>query len=90
MPNLALARLVRAFLFTREGIMLAAKANPDALLTGAQAARAVGVSRQLINAWREKGWLTQQSDGKYRYADVVEIERRTRRSVHSSRKLRLA
>lgn len=60
-------------------------ADFDAMLTGAQAARAVGVSKQLVNNWRARG-LLKQTDGRYRYGDVVDVERRTRRSTRSSRR----
>jgi hypothetical protein len=64
--------------------------DPDSLLTGAQAARAVHRSRQLIRRWAQLGHLTPAgytADGAplYRLGDVWAAERTTRRSPHSSR-----
>lgn len=60
--------------------------NLDARLTGAQAAAMVGRSRQLVHAWAQAGHLTRGEDGLYRLGDVLEAERRTRRSPRSHRK----
>jgi hypothetical protein len=62
----------------------------DALLTGAQAARAVGVYRQLIRRWAQLGRLTAAAKGPrgeplYRYRDVLRAEQATRRSKQSHR-----
>lgn len=59
--------------------------NLDARLTGAQAALAVGVSRQLFNYWRDSGKLLRGPDGRYRYGDALAVEKATRRSALSSR-----
>lgn len=59
-------------------------ANPDTLLTGAQAAHLVGVSRQLIQYWHDRGHL-EQIDGRYRYEDVLDVEARMRHNKFSSR-----
>lgn len=58
----------------------------NARLTATQAATAVGVSKQLINYWRASGKLTRGPDGRYRYADVLTVERLTRGSCHSHRR----
>jgi len=68
--------------------------NLDALLSGAQAARAVGVYRQLIRRWVQLGHLTPAARGPkgeplYRYRDVLAAERVTRRSPQSRRRLAL-
>ena len=49
----------------------------DTLVTGAQAARLAGVSRQLVRRWEELGHLV-RTDGKYRAIDVLKAESRTR------------
>jgi hypothetical protein len=61
--------------------------NPDALLTGAQAARLVGVSKQLVRRWRQLGHLEPVAEHppRYRVRDVWKAERATRRSPHSHR-----
>jgi len=65
--------------------------NPvDALLTGAQAARAIGVSRGLINQWRIRGHLEQQPDGRYKYGDVLRADLKVSKSGKSYRGPRLA
>lgn len=61
--------------------------NLDARLTGAQAAAAAGVSRQLIYSWWTAGDLTRGPDGRYRYGDVLAVERAKRRSGYSHRRL---
>ena len=50
----------------------------DTLLTPSQAARALGISRQLFNDWRRRGRITANADGLYVYRDVAELERVTR------------
>lgn len=61
----------------------------DALLTGAQAARAAGVSRANICHWRNTGRLTLRGwrgrSPLYRFGDVLDVERDTRRSRKSPR-----
>lgn len=64
--------------------------DPDTLLTGAEAARAVFRSRQLIRRWVQLGHLSPHSyaaDGapRYRLGDVWAAEVATRRSPLSSR-----
>jgi hypothetical protein len=59
--------------------------NLDAHLTGSQAAKAAGVSKQLINYWRTSGKLPRQADGKYKLGDVLTTEARMRNSVQSHR-----
>ena len=61
--------------------------NLDALLTGTQAARLAGVSKQLVRRWRQLGHLqpTAGTPPRYRVRDILEAERATRRSPHSSR-----
>lgn len=58
--------------------------NLNAYVTGAQAARIAGVSKQLVNYWRSKGHL-EQHGGRYRLGDVLTIEQRMRANAHSSR-----
>lgn len=62
----------------------------DARITGAQAALAIGVSKQLINYWRTTGRLTPGADRRYRWGDIIEAEHATRHSPHSSRHQRHA
>ena len=64
--------------------------DPDTLLTGAQAARAANVTRQLIHGWVRLGQLhpadhTDDGTPRYRLGDVWAAERTTRRSAFSSR-----
>lgn len=54
-------------------------ANLDARITGSQAARLIGVSRQLINDWWKRGRLAKGDDGRYRYGDILEADRKARR-----------
>jgi len=49
----------------------------DTLVTGAQAARIAGVSRQLIRRWEQLGRITRMQ-GKYRAGDVLKAEADTR------------
>jgi DNA-binding transcriptional MerR regulator len=63
--------------------------NLDALITGTQAARLAGVSKQLIRRWRLLGHL-QPADPtpgrpRYRVRDVLAAERDTRRAPQSNR-----
>lgn len=60
----------------------------DARLRPADAARAVGVSKQLINAWRTRGWVKPDDLGRYRLGDVLQVERQKRRSPFSTRNVR--
>lgn len=80
MPTTSLTTTVRLFAFPGVSML----ADPDTLLTGAQAAHLVGVSRQLIRYWHDRGHL-EQVDGRYRYQDVLEVESRMRHSRYSSR-----
>lgn len=62
----------------------------DALLTGAQAADYLGLSRQLIHRWRTLGHIhpdpaSPAGHPLYRLGDLLVAERRTRRSGKSSR-----
>lgn len=63
-------------------------ADKDALVTGAEAARLIGESKQLVYSWSKRGLLTRQPDGRYRYGDVIEVERATRNNKHSTRNTR--
>lgn len=49
----------------------------DTLVTGAQAGRLVGVTRQLVRRWEQLGHLRRVS-GKYRAGDVLKAEAKTR------------
>lgn len=63
----------------------------DALVTGAEAARLVGVTRHLVGMWKRAGKLTPKDrrgrSPLYRLGDVLQVERDTRRSRHSHRRL---
>ena len=62
--------------------------DPDAQLTVTQAAALARVSKQLVNWWRASGRITaQRRNGQwcYRLADVLNVERATRRSPQSHR-----
>lgn len=67
-------------------------ANPEALLTGAQAAAAVGTYPQRIYTWVARGNLTPAEgpdvpdDGRkyYRYRDVLAAETATRTAVQEN------
>lgn len=61
--------------------------NLDARLRPVDAARAVGISKQLLNWWRTAGKLEPDTRGRYRLGDVLRVERQTRQSTHSSRHL---
>jgi hypothetical protein len=60
--------------------------NLDARLKPADAARAAGVSKQLLNWWRSEGKVRADERGRYRLGDVLDVERATRRSGRSSRR----
>ena len=76
----------------------------DGLVTASTAADRLGISLQVIHAWRTKGWLNPatgerirlQDRGRrgrsrlYRWGDLCEAERTTRRSPKSRRSLSLA
>jgi len=64
--------------------------NLDALLTGAQAAKAAGVSKQLLNYWRTSGKLDRQPCGRYRLGDVLTTEAAMRNSSQSRRARQLS
>lgn len=59
----------------------------DTLLTGAEAARLAGVSRQLVRRWEQLGHL-RRVDGRYRAGEVLCAEARTR--AKSGRAIRVA
>lgn len=50
-------------------------ADDNALVTGAQAARRLGLSRNAVHKWYYEGRLQRTEDGLYRYRDVQELER---------------
>ena len=57
--------------------------DEDAMVTPAQAARALGISRQLVRDWYLRGRLTRDEDtGKVRFGDVLELEWETRNCDH--------
>lgn len=64
--------------------------NREARLTGAQAARAVGVSRQLVRYWHEHCGLEKGDDDLYRLGDVIDMEKAKRRHSQSRRGVQLA
>lgn len=49
----------------------------DTLLTGSQAARIAGVTRQLIRRWEQLGHI-RRIDGRFKARDVLEAEAKTR------------
>ena len=61
----------------------------NARITGAQAAEIAGVSRQLVNRWRQLGHLIPVAQhGRsplYRLGDVLTVDREMRQSNRSSR-----
>jgi hypothetical protein len=59
--------------------------NLDARLRPADAAKAAGVSKQLLNWWRSVGKVRPDERGTYRLGDVLAVERDTRRNPQSSR-----
>lgn len=72
--------------------------NLDAYLTRAEAALALGVSKDTISAWHARGWYNQDGEhlrlatkpGKghtfrYRYGDLLQAEVDTRNSPNSRR-----
>ncbi|WP_433460713.1 hypothetical protein [Micromonospora sp. CA-248212] len=76
-------------------------ANPDAKLTAAQLALALGVTPQLVNTWHTDGYLTNgervylpevgrnwKGHRLFRYLDGAKAESATRRSPRSYRKPR--
>jgi hypothetical protein len=65
-------------------------AATETLVTGAEAARARGISPQLLNGWREAGKIQQAGVGPsghplYRLSDVVRLDTQMRQSPHSNR-----
>lgn len=50
----------------------------DAWLTPSQAARRIGISRQLFNDWRRRGRIKPNEDGLYLHSEVVDLELETR------------
>lgn len=68
--------------------------NPDAQVLAADAAKYLGISRQLINYWRTSGKVQPVArKGRnvlYRLRDLVEVELTTRRSPLSHRAGRAA
>lgn len=59
----------------------------DARLSATQSAQAIGISKQLFNYWRTTGKVVPDQDGLYRWGDVLQAERQTRRSPNSRRQL---
>lgn len=59
----------------------------DARLTATQAAEAIGVSKQLVNYWRQRGHVQPNEHGLYRLGDVLAADARARRSGYSRRAL---
>jgi hypothetical protein len=57
----------------------------DARLRPAMAAKAAGVSRQLVNWWRATGKISADEQGLVRLGDVLAVERAMRRSPFSCR-----
>jgi class 3 adenylate cyclase len=66
--------------------------NEDALVTGAEAARALRVSRQVVAMWKATGKLEPKGrDGRsplYRLGDVLDADIAARNSGYSHRKRR--
>lgn len=59
--------------------------DPDARITPAQAARRLGISRQLIRDWYDRGRLVRGDDGLVRYGDVLDVEAETRNARRPGR-----
>jgi hypothetical protein len=57
--------------------------NPDARLTRAQAARAIGLSPATIGMWKVRGKLATDEHGRYRLGDVLAVELETRYSPNN-------
>lgn len=57
----------------------------NARVTASEAARYLGVTRQLVNSWRTRGKIHKGQDGKYRLRDILIVDRAVRRSGHSHR-----
>lgn len=66
--------------------------DEEALLTGAEAARAVGVTRHLIGMWKRDGKLIPKArrggSPLYRLGDVIDVDIAVRESGYSHRKRR--
>lgn len=78
MPKAPTVDFIPVGAFACPGVIL----NLDALLTGAQAARYLGITRQSIYMWHKRGEITAtRVDGNwmYRLRDVLETERTLRR-----------
>jgi hypothetical protein len=60
--------------------MAAGLIDDDVMLTQAEAAKAIGVSRQLVRDWclRKKERITTDGHGRYRYGDLLKIESEAR------------
>jgi hypothetical protein len=61
--------------------------DPDARLTGAEAARLLGLTRQAVYMWRQRDQLAAGDDGLYRLGDVLAVNGSMRRSPNSRRKV---
>lgn len=59
----------------------------DARLTRKQAAEYVGLPGATVGMWKTRGLLRTDDRGLYRLGDVLDVERRTRRSPCSHRQL---
>jgi predicted site-specific integrase-resolvase len=53
-------------------------ADEESLVTGAQAARRLGLSRNAVHKWYYEGRLKRTEDGLYRYREVQTLEKAMR------------
>lgn len=65
-----------AGLFAYPGVTV--NADDNALVTGAQAARRLGLSRNAVHKWYYEGRIQRTQDRLYRYRDVQRLEREMR------------
>lgn len=63
----------RAGLFAYPGVHV--QADEDSLVTGAQAARRLGLSRNAVHKWYYEGRLQRTEDGLYSYREVQQVEK---------------
>lgn len=59
----------------------------DTRLTRKQAAYHIGLPGPTVGMWKTRGLLDTDEDGLYRWGDVLEAERQTRRAPQSHRQL---
>lgn len=65
------------------------QADEDSLVTGAQAARRLGLSRNAVHKWYYEGRLQRTGDGLYSYREVQELEKAMRATGMVHRRTRV-